>query len=554
MRRRTGEGKPIKETHVVAMFILVLVAGFLGELIGQHSVFGPLILGLVVPPGPPFGAGLMSKLDSLASGLFYSTYLAISGLQTNIYKVHFWGLIAVGIITLFACLIKIGAVMVIGHYSNIPRHEAFVRGLIMNGRGIIELMVFNMWRQNKVLKDQGFSLLVISVIVVTGIITPLTNFFYNPSSQYFMVKRNTIQHSKLESELKILVCIQNQEAVPTIINLLEVSHASEKRPLAVIGLILVELAGRTAPILITHQLDVHVPHNTTETSMQILNALRQYQQRCGRSTVVQSFTCVSHFKWMQEDICRVAMEKRANIVILPFHKQWAIDGTVGSLDRAIINMNINVIKKAPCSVAILIDRGILTGTGTVLAIQYIYHVAVIFIGGEDDAESLAYGARMAKHEIVDLTVARFIHFGDTNSKERRRDSELIDEYRQANAGNERFVIVEEMVKDAEGLSTGIRAMADCLDLILVGRSHPESPLLEGMGRWSDCPELGVIGDMLALPEFGMAASVLVVQQQRIGGNNAVNREFNKDQLIHDAPFDDEGKTSWTITMDKNDKK
>lgn len=69
MRRRTGEGKPVKETHVVAMFILVLVAGFLGELIGQHFVFGPLILGLVVPPGPPFGAGLMSKLDSLASGL-----------------------------------------------------------------------------------------------------------------------------------------------------------------------------------------------------------------------------------------------------------------------------------------------------------------------------------------------------------------------------------------------------------------------------------------------------------------------------------------------------
>lgn len=150
MRKRTREGKSVRETYVVATFVLVLAAGFLGELIGQHYVFGPLILGLVVPPGPPFGAALVSKLDSLASGLFYPTYLAVSGLQTDIHKVHLWGLVAVGIITLFACFIKIGAVMVIGYYSRIPKHEAFVLGLIMNGRGIIELMVFNLWRQNKV--------------------------------------------------------------------------------------------------------------------------------------------------------------------------------------------------------------------------------------------------------------------------------------------------------------------------------------------------------------------------------------------------------------------
>lgn len=398
----------------------------------------------------------------------------------------------------------------------------------------------------QILKDQEFALLVISVIGVTGIITPLIKFLYNPSSQYYVGKRNNIQHAKLDSELRILVCFQNQESVPTIINLLEVSHASEKNPLAVIGLVLVELAGRTAPILIAHQPDDHSLHDTTLTSMPILNALRQYQQRSGESTTVRSFTSVSDFKWMHEDICRVAMEKRTNIVILPFHKQWAIDGTVGSVNPSIRNMNINVIEKAPCSVAILIDRGILAGTGTVLASQYIYHVAVIFVGGEDDAESLAYGARMAKHETVDLTVARFIHFGDINSKERRRDSELINEYRQANAGNERFVIVEEMVKDAVGLYSGIRAMVDCFDLILVGRNHQESPLLEGMGMWSDCPELGVIGDMLASSEFGMAASVLVVQQQRIRGNT-VSTKVDKDPIIHDI-------TSWTITMDKNDKK
>lgn len=410
----------------------------------------------------------------------------------------------------------------------------------------------------QILKDQEFALGVISVLVVTAIITPILRTLYDPSKQYFGgIKRSSIQHAKRDSpELRILVCIHNHESVSTIVNLLEVSHASEKNPLAVIGLVLVELVGRTSPIFIAHQYDDHNhnPQTTTSTSIQILNALKQYQRRCDGSTTLQSFTSVSHFKWMHDDICRVAIEKRAHIVILPFHKQWAIDGSVGSANASIRNMNLNVIEKAPCSVGILVDRGILAGTGTVLASRYIYNVAVIFIGGSDDAESLAYGARMAKHESVDLTVVRFLQFGDVNSKDRRRDSELIHEYRQANAGNEKFVIVEELVKDGEGLFSGIGAMVDCFDLILVGRDHPESTLLFEMDKWSECPELGVVGDMLASSDCATAASVLVVQQQRVRGNNGVSVKKEKESgLVHDAPIFEGGKTSWTITVEKHDK-
>ncbi|KAF3433323.1 hypothetical protein FNV43_RR24425 [Rhamnella rubrinervis] len=558
MRNRSKGGKYVKETYVFASFTLVLVVAFLCEGIGQHYVLGPLILGLVVPNGPPFGAALASKVDTLATVLFYPTYLAVSGLQTNFYKVQVSGLVAVGIITLFACITKVGAVMVTGHYTNIPRFEAFVLGLIMNGKGIIELMVLNLWRQNKILKDQEFALGVISVLVVTAIITPFLRILHNPSKQYFVgIKRSSIQHTKRDSpELRILVCIHNHESVSTIMNLLEVSHASTKNPLAVIALVLVELVGRTSPIFIAHdQRDDqnHSPQTTTSTSVQILNALKQYQRRCDGSTTLQSFTSVSHFKWMHDDICRVAKEKRTHIVILPFHKQWAIDGSVGLANASIRNMNLNVIQRAPCSVGILVDRGILAGTGTVLASKYIYNVAVIFIGGSDDAESLAYGARMAKHETVDLTVVRFLQFGDVNSKDRKRDSELIHEYRQANAGNERFVIVEELVKDGEGLFSGIGAMVDCFDLILVGRDHPESPLLLGMDKWCECPELGVVGDMLASSDSATAASVLVVQQQRVIGNNGVVVNKGKEAgLVHDAPFYG-GKPSWTITVEKHDK-
>ncbi|KAI3470933.1 hypothetical protein Pfo_027596 [Paulownia fortunei] len=110
---------------------------------------------------------------------------------------------------------------------------------------------------------------------------------------------------------------------------------------------------------------------------------------------------------MHDDIFRVALDQNATIVILPFHKHWEIDGSIGSENKAMQNMNIKVMDKAPCSVGILI---ILTGSLSILNNQSIYRVAVIYIGGLDEAESLCYGASMGQHNNVTLTIIRFLLF------------------------------------------------------------------------------------------------------------------------------------------------
>ncbi|KAJ0102818.1 hypothetical protein Patl1_06702 [Pistacia atlantica] len=119
---------------------------------------------------------------------------------------------------------------------------------------------------------------------------------------------------------------------------------------------------------------------------------------------------------MYDEICQMAHDKRATIVIMPFHKQWAIDGGVDSVSCAIQTVNINVLQKAPCS------------------------VAAPFTGVQDDVESLSY----ARHEFVRLIVIRFLQFGAENTKDRKRNNQLIDEYKRANMRNKRFEFVEEM--------------------------------------------------------------------------------------------------------------
>lgn len=395
----------------------------------------------------------------------------------------------------------------------------------------------------QVISDEEFALSVISVVVITAIVTPLIKLLYDPSKRYFSSSRCTIQHLKAEAELRVLVCIHHQDNIPTIINLLEVSYASRDSPVVAIALILVELIGRCNPVLIAHQPDCTLERSSSKAT-HIINALRQYEDHNAGYATVNAFTAISPYELMHDDVCRLAFDKRATIAILPFHKQWAIDGSIGKVNRAIRNMNIQILEMAPCSIGILVDRGVLTKQVSVLTARTPYHIAVLFIGGPDDAESLALGARMAKHHIVDLTVVRFLLFGAENSKNRKHDTELIHEYRQANLGNEHFVVVEEMVRDGSGLAASIRGMEDCFDLIITGRRHEENPILEGLHQWSECPELGVVGDILASPDFGSSSTVLVVQQQRLRGRFSGRKMMNSG-LVHDAP-----PGAWSILMER----
>lgn len=395
--------------------------------------------------------------------------------------------------------------------------------------------------------------MVLSVIVANVVLVPIVKFIHDPSKPYANLRRCTIQHTTRDSELRIMVCIDNNENLPTILNLLEASYASRESTITVTTLVLVELEGRARPILVDNQF-LESAHLVLDESSRIDNAMRQYAQQNGENVSIQSFTSISSFETMHDDVCRISLECGANILIMPFHRRWEIDGTVEVAHRSIQTMNVKVLERAPCSVGILVDRSILSSSPSLSGARAAYYVVVFFIGGADDAEALAYGARMARHECVCVTVVRFLLFGEENSKDRKRDSDLIDEYRYYNAGNRKFEILDEVVKDGIEMSTCIRRLVDYFDLVMVGRQHPDSVVFEGHDPWSECQELGVIGDMLASPNFVTKASLLVVQQQRIRGR-VVKSQVTLNQVPKqrdNVPLDQDLSPSCSILVDKYD--
>lgn len=98
-------------------------------------------------------------------------------------------------------------------------------------------------------------------------------------------------------------------------------------------------------------------------------------------------------------------------------------------------------------------------------------------------------------------------------------------------------------------------MVDYSDLVLIGRAHQQSILLHEHDQWNECPELGVIGDMLTSDVFMTKTSVLVVQQQRMEGKFIKHnvKPNQRDQLEHKVPMSESPIPSCNVSVDKYDK-
>lgn len=221
---------------------------------------------------------------------------------------------------------------------------------------------------------------------------------------------------------------------------------------------------------------------------------------------------------MQEDICTLALDVLASIIIVPFHRKWAIDGTIESEDNNLRTINCKVLERAPCSIGILIDGGHLGRSSSMAPAVRSCYVVMLFIGGKDDQEALTLAKRMIGNGNINLTIIRFVSkcHEVSDMEDNVLDAKVLYDLKKNSIVEGNVTYLEKVVNDSIEMARLLRSMADKYDIILVGRRYGiKSALTAGFEMWSDVPELGMIGDFLSSKELRRKASVLVVQQQKI---------------------------------------
>lgn len=527
--RNTPAGKPVDQIYIVGILCAVLMMGFLTDFLGAAIANGPLWLGLAIPDGPPLGSTLVERSETFVTEVIMPFAFAYMGLYTDVFSMSgnwaslgpMFAMASVGLLT------KLVTVFLCSLLFEMPVRDSLTLGFIMSLRGEVEILLFFHWVDYKILKKPGYAMMVLLILMVTAVATPMITLLYNPDRPYMVNKRRTIQHTPPNAELHIVACIHDQQTVVGLINLLDVSNPTLSSPCFVSALYLTELVGRAAPVFIDHE--KQDPPSSHDKKIE--NALKRFQESRAEYVYIHSYTAVSPRRTMYQDICELALEQKATFIILPFHKElYDTRGGTQLLRRGVQSLNSKVLDHAPCSVGILVDKGHFRNPLAARSFRRSSHrFAVLFLGGADAREALIYADRMAGSPEISLTVVRFLSYnymGD-DEMEKKLDDGVVTWFWVKNEGNDRVVYREAVVRNGAETVAAIQAMNDnSYDLWILGRKQGINPvLIGGLLEWSENNELGVIGDYVASVDFGGTASVLVVQQQVLRGQE--NKSFSQ---------------------------
>jgi Kef-type K+ transport system membrane component KefB len=167
-QRQTGQGS------IVIACIALLIAALTTQEIGIHALFGAFLVGAVIPYDSPLARDIKQKFEDLVVVLFLPTFFAFTGLRTQIGLVH-------GVRDWLICLLivavasvgKFGGGAIAAWLTGLGWRQAASLGILMNTRGLMELIVLNVGLDLGVLSQTLFAMLVIMAVVTTLATTPV---------------------------------------------------------------------------------------------------------------------------------------------------------------------------------------------------------------------------------------------------------------------------------------------------------------------------------------------------------------------------------------------
>jgi Kef-type K+ transport system membrane component KefB len=153
--------------------IALLLSSLATEYIGIHSLFGAFLLGALIPHASGLARTLTSKLEEFVVVMLLPVFFAITGLRTQIGLISGSQWLVCGLIILVACVGKFGGSAVAARLTGMSWRDSASLGILMNTRGLMELIVLNIGLDLKVISPTLFAMLVIMAVVTTFATTPV---------------------------------------------------------------------------------------------------------------------------------------------------------------------------------------------------------------------------------------------------------------------------------------------------------------------------------------------------------------------------------------------
>ena len=171
---RVSESEGLSNNAVAVVMLLLFASAWTTELIGIHALFGAFLLGAVLPKDGGFAHALAQKLEDLVLVVLLPLFFAYSGVRTQLGLLDtasdWW---ICGLIVLVASLGKFGGGAAAARLTGLSWRESGVLGILMNTRGLMELIVLNIGLDIGVISPTLFAMMVVMALVTTFLTSPV---------------------------------------------------------------------------------------------------------------------------------------------------------------------------------------------------------------------------------------------------------------------------------------------------------------------------------------------------------------------------------------------
>ena len=163
----------LSATLMGVILACVFIAGMATYQLGVFAIFGGFLVGVLLHREHAFARAWSARVGLFINVFFLPVFFTYTGLRTDIGSLHdaqAWGWCVLLIV--LATAGKFGACMLAARWAGIDAMSARILGVLMNTRGLMELIVINVGLEMGMIGRQVFTMLVLMALFSTVITSP----------------------------------------------------------------------------------------------------------------------------------------------------------------------------------------------------------------------------------------------------------------------------------------------------------------------------------------------------------------------------------------------
>ncbi|MBL8020307.1 MAG: cation:proton antiporter [Leptospirales bacterium] len=160
----------------VMAFVILLILGsaIVTEMIGIHAFFGAFMAGVIFPSDSRFRRIIADKLEDFAGAVLLPLFFAFTGVRTDLGLIFHGGSGGVFVMVMIVALAgKLGGGMIAARISGMTLRDSLELGILVNTRGLVELIVLNVGYDLGVLSRELFAVMVLMALTTTFMTGPM---------------------------------------------------------------------------------------------------------------------------------------------------------------------------------------------------------------------------------------------------------------------------------------------------------------------------------------------------------------------------------------------